>query len=162
MTIKLSDRFHSSVSSISDLISEMEDRNELYDRNGEMTEAGKLLTEARDKLTAVANRGISSNKPEREVTPLSGFSINVPEWFEDKAFISWLNDPGNTIFTWHKRGEEASDWSDVMVCVDPSLSGEGSESDMPGHIWDQIVALCKKHFRPATGSHIHVRLTNLS
>lgn len=98
----------------------------------------------------------------REVTSIEGFSINVPEWFEDKAFLDWLNDPENTLFTWHSRGDDASDWSDVVVCVDPSLNGEGSESDMPEHIWDQIIALCKKRYKPSFGNHIHVRLTNLN
>ena len=99
---------------------------------------------------------------ERDITIMRGFTLNVPEWFEDKAFLAWLNDPNNTLFTWHSRGEEASDWSDIVVCVDPSLNGEGSESDMPERIWDQIVALCKKLFQPSCGSHIHVRLTNLN
>lgn len=101
------------------------------------------------------------NPQDREVTFMPGLTINVPEWFEDKDFQKWLNDPENTVFTWHKKGEAPSDWSDVVVCVDPSLRGEGSEADMPEHIWDQIVELCRAHFRPSTGSHIHVRLTNL-
>jgi hypothetical protein len=102
------------------------------------------------------------NLQNREISFLTGFTINVPEWFEDKDFKAWLNDPDNTVFTWHTKGEAPSDWSDVVVCVDPSLNGEGSESDMPEHIWDQIVDLCRTHFHPSTGSHIHVRLTNLN
>lgn len=102
------------------------------------------------------------NIENREISMLQGFTINVPEWFKDKGFLAWLNDPSNTLFTWHTRGKEAGDWSDVVVCVDPGLNGEGSESDMPEHIWDEIVALCRQHFRPSSGSHIHVRLTNLN
>jgi len=102
------------------------------------------------------------NLQDREISPLQGFTINVPEWFEDQGFQEWLNDPENPIFTWHRKGSAVSDWSDVVVCVDPSLNGEGSESNLPEHIWGQIVELCRAHFRPCSGgSHIHVRLTNL-
>lgn len=97
----------------------------------------------------------------REVSAIKGFSVNVPEWFQNKDFLAWLNDADNTVFTWHQRGESAGDWSDVVVCVDPSLSGDGSESDMPKAIWDEIVALCRERFTPSSGNHIHVRLTNL-
>lgn len=102
------------------------------------------------------------NLQDREITFLNGFTINVPEWFEDQAFQDWLNDSGNCVFTWHTKGSDVSEWSDVVVCVDPSLNGEGSESDMPEAMWDQIVELCRAHFRPSDGSHIHVRLTNLN
>jgi|AntRauTorcE11898_2_1112593.scaffolds.fasta_scaffold07709_4 hypothetical protein len=98
---------------------------------------------------------------DRDTTPLSGFTVNVPEWFQDQGFQEWLNNPDNPVFTWHKKGTAVSEWSDVVVCVDPSLNGEGSESDMPEAIWDQIVDLCKAHYTPGGGSHIHVRLTNL-
>ena len=99
---------------------------------------------------------------EREISFLTGFTINVPEWFEDKDFQAWLNNPENPVFTWHKKGDAITEWSDVVVCVDPGLTGEGSEADMPEHLWNQIVELCRAHFHPSTGSHIHVRLTNLN
>jgi hypothetical protein len=101
------------------------------------------------------------NLQKREIVPIFGFAINVPEWFQDREFLEWLNNPDNWVFTWHQKGEQAGDWSDVVVCVDPGLSGDGSESDMPKAIWDEIVGLCAKHFSPSSGSHIHVRLTNL-
>lgn len=48
------------------------------------------------------------------------------------------------------------------MLVDPSLNGEGADSDMPEHIWDQIVAACKEKFAPGRDAyHIMVRLTNL-
>jgi len=80
---------------------------------------------------------------------------------QDQSFLDWLNDTSNAVFTWHVKGDAPSDWSDVIVCIDPGLNGEGSDSDMPEHIWIQIVELCKQHFTPSTGCHIHVRLTNL-
>lgn len=43
------------------------------------------------------------NLQNREISFLTGFTINVPEWFEDKDFKAWLNDPDNTVFTWHTK-----------------------------------------------------------
>lgn len=117
-------------------------------------------------------------------------TINAPEFFADKKFQAWLsgaaarptatwhqNDMGydsRQFIAWVARGErkpsdiwpglctEPTDCSDVFVLVDPSLNGEGSDSDMPMHIWSQIIEACKQHFAPARTSeyHIIVRLTN--
>ena len=89
--------------------------------------------------------------------------INAPQFFQDRRFISWLNN-GDTKFTWHTRGEAPHENSDVVVTVDPSLNGEGSDSDMPEHIWTQIVEACKVQFGalPRGENHIMVRLTNLA
>lgn len=88
--------------------------------------------------------------------------LNAPHIFQDAAFISWLNN-GKRKFTWHQGGQPA-DYSDVVVLVAPDLQGEGSDSDMPAHIWQQIVAACREHL----GTRVHladevitVRLTNL-
>lgn len=92
----------------------------------------------------------------------AGLVINAPAFYADPAFIAWLNN-GERKFSWHIKGNAVADeYSDVVVGVDPGLSGEGSDSDMPGYIWDQIVAECKKHFAPGGGNHIMVRLTNLA
>lgn len=96
----------------------------------------------------------------------SAVVINAPEFFKDPAFRTWLNN-GNPKFTWHKRRRRPSEWSDVVVLVDPGLSGEGSDSDMPEHIWSQIVAEVKRYHELSGGSwplrtgHVMVRLTNL-
>lgn len=86
--------------------------------------------------------------------------IYAPEFFRDDAFVAWLNN-GQPKYTIH-QGASPGEYSDVIVLVDPSLEGEGSDSDMPAHIWDAIVGACRKalpieHAMP----HISVRLTNL-
>lgn len=88
--------------------------------------------------------------------------MNAPEIFSDDAFVEWLNNT-NRKFTWHKGGAP-DEWSDVVVLVDPGLTGEGSDSDMPEHIWNQIVDTCRNKFGSRVGrpvEHITVRLTNV-
>lgn len=88
--------------------------------------------------------------------------INAPEWYLDSEFIQWLNNPDLPIMTWHKRGDEPSEYSDAIVFVDPGLSGEGSDSDsMPIRYWDFIVKTCRERFSLSTGFHIMVRITNM-
>jgi hypothetical protein len=87
--------------------------------------------------------------------------VNAPEFFEDEAFRAWLNDSGKRKFTWHQSGTP-DEWADTVVLVDPGLSGEGADSDMPEHIWDQIVSICRSNFEPTRSvPHIMVRLTNV-
>lgn len=86
--------------------------------------------------------------------------ISAPEFFKDPEFIKWLNN-GDRKFTWHDTGEP-DEWSDVVVAVDPSLTGEGSDSDMPEAIWNQIVQACRDHYKDraiTNGVHILVWLT---
>lgn len=85
--------------------------------------------------------------------------INAPDVFKDPNFIAWLNN-GSPKFTWHKGGQP-NEWSDVVVLVDPSLNGDGADSDMPEPIWRRIVNECKKHFMVGQTNYIMVRLTNL-
>lgn len=93
--------------------------------------------------------------------PSLALVINAPHFFEDPKFLDWLNNK-NAKFTWHPAGHDADEWSDVVVCVDPSLNGEGTDSDMPEEIWDQIVNACKDTFEPNLNiPHIMVRLTNI-
>lgn len=91
-----------------------------------------------------------------------GLVLNVPEFFADANFQRWLENDAPK-FTWH-RGGEIDEWSDVVVLVDPSLTGEGSDSDMPAPIWDRIIDLCRMHLGPGQDrqNHYMVRLTNLS
>ena len=93
------------------------------------------------------------------VTPSAGLVINAPAFFQNPDFMLWLNN-ANRKFTWHKHGP-ASEWSDVVVLVDPSLNGEGSDEDMPEAIWKQILDLCRERFAPGSDAHIMVRLTNV-
>lgn len=90
--------------------------------------------------------------------------LNVPEFFADEDFMAWLNN-GIPKFTWHQGGEEANEYSDVIVLVDPSLNGEGSGTDMPEDFWSEIVSECRTHYGDLIGVNfeaITVRLTNLS
>lgn len=95
-----------------------------------------------------------------------GLVVNRPEWFRDPDFMAWLNSEERTLFTWHPRGEQPGDWSDVIVLVDPSCSGAGDESDaMPARYWDELVRLCRTYLGSAAASaepHFHVRITNLA
>ena len=88
-------------------------------------------------------------------------SINAPAFFQDEDFVNWLNND-QPKFTWHKGGKPG-EWSDVIVLVDPSLSGEGSDSDMPEHIWECIVQKCREHISITQNlsTHIPVWLKNL-
>lgn len=64
--------------------------------------------------------------------------LNVPEWYQRPDFLAWLNEPGRA--TWHKRGEPATEYSDVFFTFDHE---EGSDFDllMPEDIW---TAICKQ------------------
>lgn len=99
--------------------------------------------------------------PLTDVQPGQSLLINAPDIFRDDAFRRWLVDPARK-FTWHQGGEP-DEWSDVIVLVDPSLNGEGSDCDMPAHLWNRIIATCRHHLVPVGGGapHIMVRLTNL-
>ncbi|MBV2149895.1 hypothetical protein KRZ98_16750 [Sphingobium sp. AS12] len=96
-----------------------------------------------------------------DIQPCRGIVINAPEFFVDPAFQQWLAN-GDHKFTWHDGGE-IDEWSDVIVLVDPSLNGEGSDSDMPEHIWNRIVEACREHLGRdrACSNHYVARLTNL-
>lgn len=97
-----------------------------------------------------------------EPNPVPALQINAPELFQDAAFLEWLNNPKTIVFTWHPKGESPDEWSDVIVGIDPSLNGEGSDSDMPEHCWDALVDLCRDCLSPSNGYHVLVRLTNYS
>lgn len=97
-----------------------------------------------------------------DTQPCRGLVLNAPEFFADATFQRWLENE-QPKFTWH-RGGVIDEWSDVVVLVDPSLSGEGSDSDMPAPIWNQIIDICRKHLGNAADQSCHymVRLTNLA
>ena len=104
----------------------------------------------------------TKNEPQTlEAAIAPALVINAPHFFQDSEFVAWLNDKQETKFTWHKEGVPG-EYSDVVVCVDPGLNGEGSDSDMPSHIWEEIVATCRRFFSAGEPTHhIMVRLTNL-
>lgn len=90
--------------------------------------------------------------------------INCARFFRHPEFIRWLNDPSITKFTWHQPGTPAGEYSDVVVLVDPSLNGEGSDSDsLPHSIWGAIVEACRSVYPNGSGhlaNHLMVRLCN--
>lgn len=97
-----------------------------------------------------------------KVNATNALTINAPEVFEDAEFQAWLNNSERK-FTWHQGGTP-DEWSDVVVLVDPGLTGDGPDSNMPEHIWDNLVEICRQHFKPARGvasDHIMIRLTNV-
>lgn len=81
--------------------------------------------------------------------------ISAPEFYQDPEFVKWLNNDERK-FTWHDGGPP-DEWSDVIVGVDPSLSGEGTDNDMPAHIWNQILQACREHCKnPAVTNGVHI------
>ena len=79
-------------------------------------------------------------------------TLNLPELFEDEKFRAYLNDPATKIATWHDRGTEPGEYSDIFVTYD---NGEGSNSDMPG--WTLVCDLMRENGYDAALVH----LTNL-
>ncbi|SEK02128.1 hypothetical protein SAMN05518849_12824 [Sphingobium sp. AP50] len=89
--------------------------------------------------------------------------INMPNAFKNADFKAWLW-TATPKFFWGSC-ERIDEWSDVVVLVDPSLNGEGSDSDMPQAIWMQIVETCRACLgadHSGTQPHYMVRLTNLA
>ncbi|AJF08322.1 hypothetical protein GSUB_17435 (plasmid) [Geoalkalibacter subterraneus] len=79
--------------------------------------------------------------------------ISAPHWFSDPAFAKYLEEnSGEGLASWHRAAEpEPGEFSDVFVAVDPASDGEGSDSDMPEHIWEQIVEAVRSN--PQFGQH---------
>lgn len=95
------------------------------------------------------------------VRKTEGLVLNVPHFFKNPQFVEWLNND-HPKMTWHKKGTMPTEWSDVVVLVDPSLNGEGSDSEMPQECWDEIIHACRCEFTVRRcPEHIMVRLTNL-
>lgn len=97
-----------------------------------------------------------------ESASMQSFRFFVPELFRNAEFLHWLET--SNALTMHQRGTGLphwDDWADVVIFVDPSLSGEGSDSDMPGH--DLVVERIKQIIGngPFSGYHFPVVLTNV-
>ena len=97
-----------------------------------------------------------------ESARMQSFRLFVPELFRNAEFLHWLET--SKALTMHQRGTGIpnwDDWADVVIFVDPSLSGEGSDSDMPGH--DLVVERIKQIIGngPFSGYHFPVVLTNV-
>ena len=94
-----------------------------------------------------------------------GLVVNAPEIFGRDDFRLWLNDPTRSTATWHKKGDEPGEYSDVFLLVDRNY--EGDSSDMPEDAWRLICdttygTLCNGDMNmPGLTAHVVVRLTNL-
>lgn len=109
-------------------------------------------------LSAESIRNIEDCLSVQEAAPALGLVVNAAQLFKDPEFVAWLNN-GEPKFTWHKDGEPG-EYSDVVVLVDPSLSGEGSDSDMPERAWQLVMNACHEHVKPGGSYHVMVRLVN--
>ena len=107
------------------------------------------------------NQSIADHIAQADSTMVSGIKLCVPELFADPGFQDYVN--SSHVMTWHhKKGPIiGDDWADVAVFVDPSMSGEGTDSDLP--YWDAIVSKLKSVVGngPFTGNHFVVILTNV-
>lgn len=99
------------------------------------------------------------------VTP--SLVIYAPQFFARADFMEWLNQ--SNAMTWHDRKcDRADENSDTVVLVDPSTldtdNPDGSDSDMPEDIWQEICALTLEAKNTCGWSddthHIAVRLIN--
>jgi hypothetical protein len=81
----------------------------------------------------LSGRASMKMRIERDYMPL--VRIDAPELFRDSEFMAWLNDNLDNIATWHQGGD-ANEYSDLFITIDGT---EGSNSDMPDHLWDLIV-----------------------
>lgn len=96
-----------------------------------------------------------------ELSPCRAIKLHVAELFANPEFQAWLE--SSKAMTWHQRGAGApteDDAADVAIFVDPSLCGDGSDSDMPGH--ELVVERLKAHFGagPFSGEPFIVILSN--
>ena len=95
-----------------------------------------------------------------EAVMLKGIKLSVPELFADSDFQDYVNN--TNVMTWHGKVGPIGpdDLADVTVFVDPSMTGEGTDSEMP--YWGYIVEKLKAAVGhgPFTGGHFVVVLTN--
>lgn len=114
-------------------------------------------------MASVLNELSSTAIPGIEVkrVPAPVVEINAPGWFSDPAFIEAIS--SSNVMTWHPAGEEPGVFSDVVVWLDPSLNGEGSDQgNLPNDKWDAIVTACRQVVPPCQSvHHIIVRITNM-
>lgn len=87
--------------------------------------------------------------------------INAPSFFRDTNFVRWLNSPESRAATWHARGNEPAEGSDVFIHYGGAeWKGDkfyAESSDYPGSperpgIPEPIMALIAEAVRAATGS----------
>lgn len=88
--------------------------------------------------------------------------INAPSFFQDEGFIRWLNSTESGPATWHMRGGEPGEYSDVFIHYggaswndEHGFTAEGSDypntEERPG-IPESIYALLAEAVAEATGN----------
>jgi hypothetical protein len=75
-----------------------------------------------------------------KIETLNALRINVPQWFAREDFRAWLN-TNDRLATWHNKGQEPTEFSDVFMTYERH---EGSDSDLPEALWEELCALCDK------------------
>jgi len=68
--------------------------------------------------------------------------INAPEWFEREDFMAWLNTTERRPATWHRKGDGPDEYSDIFTWYEDEYNG--SDTDMPKEVWDELVRICKE------------------
>lgn len=87
--------------------------------------------------------------------------LNAPSFFKDPDWLRWLNHEKDGPATWHPRGAQAGEYSDVFTVyagarfADGQFEGEGSDypntEERPG-IPDHIYQIIAKAVEAQTGS----------
>lgn len=103
--------------------------------------------------TPLSNVGITESSLEPSVM------LRV-DWFAKDDFRTWADSARlRGLASWGYNGHSKEGYSDIFIAVDPSLNGEGSDSDMPSQYWEAIKSAVRFHVRPlATKEHIVVRI----
>lgn len=92
------------------------------------------------------------------------------DWFDATRhpdFVAWADSRlGTGLATWCSSSDSHGDseYPDLFVGLEPSLNGEGTDSDMPAAYWDALVAHAKAVFGTrssltASLGHIVIRLS---
>lgn len=90
--------------------------------------------------------------------------INAPEWFKDADFVAWLNAPGTA--TWHTKGEEPSEGSDVFFTWCQGVEGSDwpgttEHPGIPDRIWNELGHLIQDSVFPRVFSEALIWVSNL-
>ena len=100
-----------------------------------------FMTRAEAETNLKQRRAEARGRNNAKIPDIAGrflaLRLNMPELAKDKAFIVWLNASKTNCWTWHTKGKPVGEYSDVVVWVD--TNGDGSDSDMPEHVWNKLV-----------------------
>ncbi|WP_042835304.1 hypothetical protein [Thioalkalivibrio sp. ALE16] len=93
-------------------------------------------------------------------TATSGRMVQIAvDWFDPGRhpdFVEWVTrQNGQGLATWLPAGEypDLGGYPDVFVGVDPSFSGEGTDSGMPDPYWSEVVQAARDGVGDTNGLH---------